>query len=462
MLKSFLLLLFLAPVPQEAEEDFFELGKIQALFDEILPLVENETGKKFTKAPEIRIIKYYELKAILEEELLPLAKVAFPDYTEEEARDQARDQAIQLCGMVTGKYVLKEKAIVILPDTFRESAKKRNDPSFKSREMLRFTLIHETIHALDDHGEGALTRLFKNARTIEDFGIVNALMEGHAQYVTRRIYVRQKREKEFFDHEKKKFTLPPDMDEAEKFHAKMYYANFISAYVDGRRFFEALEKEGKNDFVDQVFHSPPKSMRVIYHPELYFHPELAPRLRDLTGLWNSMKKKYGEEWKSTIRKLTDAQMRASLGGLLPKEEEEDMMGSYLGGEVLIFQPRDVDTNKMVGLRVLEMESSRAANRAYDLMLRLHRRKDEMMKEGALGLTRSDYRKQETPNSDRSIAVERWINAQGTSIFVRDTMTVIGPFLIDHLTSGPEDGKDEGVKPVSEELQEICEFLKKKE
>ena len=93
MLKSFLLLLFLAPVPQEAEEDFFELGKIQALFDEILPLVENETGKKFTKAPEIRIIKYYELKAILEEELLPLAKVAFPDYTEEEARDQARDQA---------------------------------------------------------------------------------------------------------------------------------------------------------------------------------------------------------------------------------------------------------------------------------------------------------------------------------------------------------------------------------
>ncbi len=462
MLKSFLLLLFLSPVPQEAEEDFFELGKIQALFDEILPLVENETGKKFTKAPEIRIIKYYELKVILEEEFLPQVKVALPDSTEEEARDQARDLAIKLCGIIVGKYVLKEKAIVILPDTFRELAKQRNDPYINSREMLRFTLIHETIHALDDHGEGALTRLFKNARTSEDLGIVNALVEGHAQYVTRRIYVRQKREKEFFDNEKKKFTGPSDMDEVEKIRANQYYANMVSAYVDGRRFFEALEKEGKKDFVDRVFRSPPKSIRVIYHPELYFHPERAPRLRDLTALWNAMKKKYGEEWKSTVQKLSDAQMRASFGGLLPKEEEKDMMGSYLGGEVLSFQPRDVGTDKMVVLAVLEMESSRAANRAYDLMLRLHRRKDEMMKEGAIRITRSDYRKQESPNSDRNIAVEKWINVQGTGVFVRDTMMVIGPFFIEHLTSGREDGKDEGVKPVIEELEEICEFLKKKE
>ncbi|HEY4001713.1 MAG TPA: hypothetical protein VGO93_22750 [Candidatus Xenobia bacterium] len=266
-----LLLALMVSVAQAAPNkfDFFSADSLADVGRRIRPLIEAETGRKYKVFPPIMPCTEQQMRTILAEELLP--QLRLESKYAAKADSVAKETAAAMAPHILGKYTMKLHQVLVVPSNYETMLDVFVlQGSIDPRQLMRVVLTHELVHAQDQELYGIVGHVakLKNPNQVK---IWNALIEGHAQSVTRRVFAHLGQLKLFQDFCDR--VQPPVPPGAPK-EAVAYYHSLSFAYVDGMKFFDALHKAGtRGDEAGYIFSHPPTSIDQIEHPETYHLPK---------------------------------------------------------------------------------------------------------------------------------------------------------------------------------------------
>lgn len=370
-------------------EPLLDDARLRELLRKAVPAVEQATGLKFKEAPLAKISTRDEVEKVLADELLDQMKILAPEATPEEAADNARRTARSFGDLLIGKYAWKARTIHIMPDTLEKMSKLLSKPEMRDLRFLRVILTHELVHALDQQEFGAMSNLGK-ARTPADLEILNALVEGHAQHVTRGLYLKAGELADFEAYEHLILAGPESMGQGEKYLAQILTASLRLAYVDGRQFFDGLEKLGKPTYVADVFRSPPATKSALFKPERFYAPKEALPAFDTGPAFDAMAVDFGDGWIKTRADVDEGMIRAAFGDFVPKEDVDAALKGMVECKALVLQPKAAPQSKMVILSLVRAVDAESARRLRDVSLALSKAKDVRLAEGDLRITKAAY------------------------------------------------------------------------
>lgn len=449
------LVLVLPAFAQESPDKLYEQPALEALVKAAVPLVEAETGRKFANPVVIRTTTPAALAAILVPELAPQLKLQSPGATPEQVAAASRQMAGQLSRAMFGKFAVQEKSVLVVPENFKRMSELLKEPRILTAAYLRAVVIHELVHALDEDSHQAMTRI-AGIRTEEALWVWNAVIEGHAQHIAHRILRRAGEEQHFKLLEEQILRLPPGLSEAEKFQLQVVMAPMRFAYLDGKRFFDALEQGGRKSFAD-VFARPPTSKTVVLNPETYDKPApLAAAPVDLAPLWRQLGTAF-PGWQTQTRVLDGLALRTGMGDLVEKQRVDEVVAALVGGQVHILTPADAPGQKVAVLGVCQMKDEAGATKCYALNEALLRAKDKRMAAGAVRITRADYGALASKKAGKNVTASKTIVTPQGELRSRSLLAYAGRFVIElnFLNVEPDD------QALTGHLEKICDFLKDK-
>lgn len=231
-----------------------------------LDLLQRHAGIEFSRPPEFRSVKPDALKPILLKEMETLHRhVLAPD----QAKDVSKKLADALVAAVLAKYALEDKAVYLLPQNVEAFAKAHGLDERKRQDLLDYVLVHELVHAYQDR-HFDLTRRIEELRSMEDVLVMNAMIEGHAEFVARRV-AEKTGIAESVQALAVRSVAGGSVQSGEEALKAGAQEMFHLAYVQGRAFFAHLHDKGGWEAVAGAFGERwPRDTSVILHPERFF------------------------------------------------------------------------------------------------------------------------------------------------------------------------------------------------
>lgn len=407
---------------------------LDGVFKEARPLVEKATGVKFASEPTYAISTRAELRKILEAELAPQMAMQAPQLTDEARRELTGQSANLMSIIALGKYAPATRSVHIVPENFKDLAEMYEKPRLNSLEYLRVVAIHELVHAIDEQVYSSMANL-KHAKSADDLVIWGAVIEGHAQHVTRAILVAEKREELFRDFEAQVSAVPPGASsEGEKYYAQAANAHLIFGYVDGRKFFDALAGLGRPSYVDDVFRKPPASRDVILQPASYYEPKALRVAEDHTPFFKTFHAER-EGWGFAVQNLGRVEMRAGIGSFLDEKETAFVLAHLVGGQMSTLS--DAREDRVLQVGVLGMTSEENAKTMYDLDLKISKAKDERMKEGMIRIVEAKYGELKTKSGVRHVFVRKKVSLGRRELSMCTGIGQVGTYVFETIYSNCE-------------------------
>lgn len=381
-------LFLLVPPPFQDEKPFLTEEGLLEIVREAIPAVERATGATFREPVWTRISTRADVERALGEELVPQMKILSPGATEPQAREMARRFASVYGQILVAKFAWKSGLVHVVPETLRRLAKLVDQPKLLDRDVLRVIVTHELVHAID-HQEHALFRNFGAAKSPNELEILNAISEGHAQHVTRRVFEAAGRLEPFETYEKALLAGPPGLGEAEEYLASIIVASLKLAYVDGRTFFDALEKTGRKTYVQDVFRRPPAGKNVILKPERYYSPKASDSF-DPRPAFEAFARDFGPDWTRRSQELDSGTLRAAFGNFVDAKEADAAVKGVEEAHVFVLNPKRDPQGKMVIAAVVRAADAAAAKKLADLSVEVSKAKDKKFTEGVIKILKADY------------------------------------------------------------------------
>ncbi|TAH35415.1 MAG: hypothetical protein EYC70_13220 [Planctomycetota bacterium] len=384
--------LLLACAPAAAQEP---VEITQALLDEIvaagLPQVRQQAGAGLEHGVRVRISDAHEVERILAQENAPVLRMAAGG--EEEARRMAEELAASLASALLAKYAWSSREILVCPENFRVMADVLGRESLRGLPVLRAVVVHELVHAAADQRfdlAGCFAAL-PDAAAVQAF---NAVVEGHAQHVARRVCAELGWSEGFEDYTGS-ITAPPLALEGEGEGVKLLARNLTSVfavlYRDGERFVAYLAQEGGDAALERAFREPPASVELVSAPEWYLHPERRPRLLyELDGALDAVAADFpAERWITQRITLASSQLESALAPL-SAEEIEPIQRALRQARVLTATGVDQPGERLVAVALMEFAASADAQRYLTTYERLQKARDAIMQEGAVRILEAHY------------------------------------------------------------------------
>lgn len=382
------LLLLLANLAVQEEKPLFTQDDLLEILREAIPAVERATGRKFREPVWIRVSTRKEVERALADELVPQMAVLEPEADPGQAPESARKYATLYGEILIAKYAWKHGTIHLVPETFHKLAKVLEQPSLLDRAVLRVIVTHELVHALDAQ-EFGLFKSLGDVKSVTELEIRNALSEGHAQHVARRVFEATGELAAFEAYEKVILAGPPSLGETERYLAGVMTASLRLAYLDGRAFFDALRKSGPPTYVEDVFRNPPASKNVILKPERYYGGKDAADF-DPTAAFDAFAGELGDEWNRRTQELDHATLRATFGEMIPADEVDAVLKGIEQGHILVLTPKKPPNSRMVAVAVLRGKDAEAAAKAREASVKLAKAKDKKFAGGPIKIAKADY------------------------------------------------------------------------
>jgi hypothetical protein len=303
-------------------------ARVRAAFDQARAAVEETLAARFEPPIGLRFVDVDEVAAFLAAENLQAIERRLPDRAAAEL--EARAFAEAHAPLLLAKYALKRNEIVVALDTWNRQAAALRRPEIGADETLRAVLVHELVHALDD-AEHGLETLYARIDSRDTAAGVNAVLEGHAQHVARRVCAARGWTRGFEDFTQAIGALPEgsgDDGEALLLFRRIVSAGDRAAYHDGERFIAALEKAGGPQAIARAFRDPPQDGQTVFHPEWFLDPSRRPAsVFDLDAGIELFAERFDDAtWSAGRSSLQPAQLEASLG-LLPAEAVSRIVSS---------------------------------------------------------------------------------------------------------------------------------------
>ncbi|MBI3924310.1 MAG: hypothetical protein HY319_02100 [Armatimonadetes bacterium] len=403
--------LALAAEPAAPQPSFITSELLSRLVEELMPRVEEHAGLDFVSTPVVRLSDRTELRKVLAQELF--SQMRLRTDSDEEARRQAEETSEVYSQVLLGKYAAGEGAILVLPENFLRHSELVGHAGVHTPEFLRAVIVHELVHALDDQRFAAV-RSVSRLTNPGEMDIWNALLEGHAQHVTRKVLSSQGALALFERFERYIVEPPPKLGEGEKYLFSLYFQAMQFAYIDGRKFFEKLELLRPEIGVERVFREPPQHRSVILHPERYGNAPPAVSSVPLEKLAERLLEVYGAGWNCERGSIDEASFRAACGDFLNPEEIEAVAASIRSSGTLVFRSEN-DASRISVVGVYRMGDEAEAERTYDFLVRLLQAKDARLQAGRFRILEAEYVPLDTGRSGKGTLARKRMSVEGVEV-----------------------------------------------
>ena len=429
------LLLLLLQAPAQEEKPLVTDDELLEIVREAIPAVERATGVKFRIPVWARVSSRGDVERTLVEEFIPQMRILEPSAGPEEAPKLAQRYAKLYGSILIAKYAWKKGVIHIVPESFRTLAKTLERPALLDRNVLRVIVTHELVHALD-YQEYDLLRDLSAAKTLADLEIRNAISEGHAQHVTRRVFDAAGELAAFETYEQCILAGPPSLGEAERYLASVMTASLKLAYVDGRAFFDALEKTGRKTYVQDVFRNPPARKNVILRPEEFYNPKPESTFNPAAA-FEPFGKEFGPEWSRRVQELDQATLKATFGSFIEAKDVEAALKGILEGHALVLNPKADPQGKLVAVALVRTESAEAAKRIFEASVQVSKAKDKRFTGTPFKITKAEYGALALPGEIPNVLIRKRIAVQDRELAVTSVVGLAGDFEFELVLSNEE-------------------------
>jgi hypothetical protein len=416
------------------ESTLAEVGNV------VIPLVEKATGVSLQKEVPLRLTTSKELEQILLKEQEPIFLAQMDD------KKMARDALEAYChNMATGlmaKYSMQEGAVLVCPENLDLTAELIDEPGLKTREALCAILAHEYVHAADQIKYGFFEKLLSLKKTSRILSM-NAVMEGHAQFVARAICKNAGWSNAFeaFTRSVGKMPELKEGEEALKLILRVNLAANATAYYDGEKFIRAINEEGGDSAVERAFREPPLDTEYIYNPSWFLHPEKRTFTQyNFESALDLFGRTFDEEsWTSRKVDLMKPQLEAGMS-LLPEEDISRILKNLIKCRLIILNPKSAPASRMVAANFSESNSPAEAAFFSEANERLVKIKDEKMKEGVVRILSAKYDRIQHENW-LGLYYAKTINANGVQAKVTGILGRRDSLCLEVLFSGEEASRE---------------------
>jgi hypothetical protein len=219
------------------------------------------------------------------------------------------------------------------------------------------------------------------------------VIEGHAQFVARRICEARGWSAGFEIYSSSIGALPVQADQGAGMQLllKVVSATVSASYVQGERFFLAIEKASGKEAVSRAFAEPPQDMQVVYNPEWFLDPSKRPPVTvDFDAAIAEAKASFPpESWNCTLLTLNPEQLRVATA-VIPAADAEAMLAGLVANRLMMFTPKDMGAPKQIAFVVYELRSVEAATLFVAGEELVMRAKDDLMKTGSVRIASAEY------------------------------------------------------------------------
>jgi hypothetical protein len=316
------------PAKPELHADAWRDEKIVAArFDEALAAVEKACGAKFETKPTFRLSTKAEVKQVLLAELEPFKAAMGLGASLETACEV-------LSASVAAKYDVDHAIVHVVAGNVETLAKALGQPELATEESLRVVLAHECVHALD------FPRFHWKAKrvlltTAEQHGAFGAVIEGHAQFVAKRVAEASGLTAAFDRFTKSITALPPDLPTFEATIAKAISSQAEFAYDQGATFLEAVFAARGEAGLLAALEEPPQTSRAIEHPDTYLHPDAGPKPFALTPVFDLLRGLTSEPaWTHMSQGVLEGAIRGQLTAL-PDDVKKTALDGFEDATILM-------------------------------------------------------------------------------------------------------------------------------
>jgi len=389
----------LAQTPESVAEEpvFFDIISteleispelLESTTAEVTAAVRKEMGATLKDVP-VRLATVREIEEVLNAELVQQFRVQFGDG--EVAETQRALFASLYSKALLGKFAVEAREVLICEENFNNLARLLERPGLATPEVLRTVLCHEMVHAADFHTYH-WNEVLDSRDTAEAIQAYSAVLEGHAQLVTRKICAKQGWGDAFELFTEAIGLSPATGDAAVDYFLRILAVTSAFAYHDGERFMTALDREGGAKTMARAFADPPLETVLILEPSWYLDPSTRPAMEfDLERTLDAFGEGWDDEdWTKQQIPVLRPQLEASLA-LLPKEKVGPVLDHSRQCRVMILTGKhDPPGTRLVMVGLFEFDATSAATEFLVLEEDLLRLKDEQLTKGMVRIEDAHY------------------------------------------------------------------------
>jgi hypothetical protein len=382
------LTLCLVGAPALGQQPASTTDQAAALFARARPHLEEVLGRPLEKSPQFRPATVEQLRPLPDPDLEAHLRWQFPDL-----RDAARIHALEVALHVAASATVArhlEGSDVILVNAEQARVLARWDDRLApaaSPEFLQLALVHEAARfVLDSRYD--LRRRRAACRDADEYRVLQACVDGWAQWVTRQV-ARRLGTEAAFPLLAERFLHAPDVgaDPAQRTVSQTALRQRHWAYTQGLAFFSQLEEQGVRDVDRRVFARPPRHVGWIERPELYVRAEKTGCASVAAALARLEQVTPPGSWRAAQQGWTPDMVKQVATLLGESERAEKVLSSWDEGRSLVWTVKDSLGHQVAAVSVVRHESPAAARAYYGFAGDLQRKADTLSGGACAGIMR---------------------------------------------------------------------------
>ena len=352
--------------------------------------VAKAIGHDFDGPIRFRYVERSDLRAAMKDELLPQMAAQFGegDAAEDAAKMVANVHAYSLLA----KYAFASGDVLVCESNRKAFAHALDMPELASDATLQAILVHECVHAAAQQRYDWVAKL-NSLKNTDEISAFNAVLEGHAQFVARRVCT-EHGWLESFERFTKTIGMTPDIENDDEGAKQLRRSAAISlswAYYDGEEFIAKIHEADGEKAIAKAYATPPDSPGVIFNPEWFLKPSTRPAVDfEFDRAFDAFEKPFaGDEWMRVRRSMAAAELKGAMAAL-PKKDVDRAVSQIVDTKTSICKWKSPPGEKLVVGAVFVLDSHAAAASFLALEERLSREKDKLTATGSIKLLESTY------------------------------------------------------------------------
>ena len=359
-------------------EPAFTDDQVRLWVEEILPLVEQETGRRFLTEPQVQTVDRHALQQALERDLQGQMAVLMPEAPEYQQAAMAEQTAQMLAIAALGKYGFVDKCLYLAPGNMQPLLDLAGVDPDLTEPLAKLIVAHELTHALQDQ-HADIGRLIDETRDIEAMQALNATIEGHAVFVQDRVGRRLGLDEAVLELSRLLSAGAVEFDDPSLQLMNQFLAGqYEQIYLSGRTFIEHHFDEGGDERVWEIVSAPPPDTRVIYQPERYGEEMRAPI--DYAALVGGLQPMFGDgRWTAQNQHMGRMILTSLYRAAIP-EHADEIVQWIDHAQALVLT--DVESGAITGVTLFVLGEPHRAEELIGLLEAAAQTNLQRMSEGA--------------------------------------------------------------------------------
>lgn len=410
---------------------------------QLQPVLEEVLGAKFDDPVQFIPTTVEEMSKIIARENRALLSEFEGGARGEQLDAQCELLGKQMAPRVMGKIDLESGNLRVVDAGFELMASLDDSwQAIYSQRFLDLILLHEAVHVYQ-HQKFNLVDFVGTPHTQAELKSCEAVIEGHAQYITRKAMEKLDLQDAFKLFLAINTEVPPSItDPIQRTQIQTQMANIAFPYLEGEGFFTSIAGElGYTEALSRVFETPPRTVRAVSHFEEYLNPP--EDAVDLAAVGKSISALLpGDEFAAQVVPLPEGSLRAALAPASP-EKLDQAFATFRGSKLIAGNSR-VTPGAQILVLVMQFDTERGAEDMLEVEQIVQEKKDEQLRAGAsnLELVSAVYQPTEIEGSN-GFHVEKEIKVTGVAkpVVVRAMFIKSGKFVVEFAFNQVEGDSD---------------------